>query len=214
MTSPVDRTAPPAAEILFDGHDLRAFTSLDGTPARWKVHDGAFEVVSGAGDLLSRVHADDALIHLEFRCPHLPHARGQARANSGVYIQGRYEIQILDSHGIAIPGTGDCGAVYDQIAPLTNATLPPLTWQSYDIVFRAARPHPGDLFEPARLTLLHNGVVIHNNAVLRTPTAGALDPHVFTPGPLRLQDHGDPVQFRNIWLLRLPPSGSDRYEPG
>ncbi|UQA58657.1 3-keto-disaccharide hydrolase [Polyangium aurulentum] len=207
-------TMPPGAQILFDGRELRGFVSRGGAPAAWKVEGDAMEVISGAGDIFSVERFDDALIHLEFQCPDMPHATGQAKGNSGVFLQGRYEIQVLDSYGIAVPGTGDCGAVYDQIAPLSNACLPALAWQSYDIVFRAARVDGGQVIEPARLTLLHNGVVIHNNAILRRPTKGATDEDVGAPGPLRLQDHHDPVRYRNIWLVHLARKGSDRYEPG
>ncbi|XXX74822.1 DUF1080 domain-containing protein [Sorangium sp. So ce134] len=207
--------APPGAEVLFDGMDLRAFTARGGGPPGWKVEGGAIQVVAGAGDIVSAARFEDALIHLEFQCPDMPHATGQAKGNSGVFLQGRYEIQVLDSHGIAVPGTGDCGAVYGQLAPLSNACRPALAWQSYDIVFRAARAAGGgEVVEPARLTLLHNGVVVHNNATLRGPTQGASDEDEGAPGPLRLQDHGDPVRYRNIWLVRLAPKGSERYEPG
>ncbi|XXY53570.1 DUF1080 domain-containing protein [Sorangium sp. So ce269] len=207
--------ALPGAEVVFDGRDLRGFTARDGEPAGWIVEDGAMQVVPGTGDVFSVARFEDALIHLEFQCPDMPHATGQARGNSGVFLQGRYEIQVLDSHGIAVPGTGDCGAVYGQIAPLSNACRPALSWQSYDIVFRAARTAGGrEVVEPARLTLIHNGVVVHNNVTLRGPTQGATDDDVGAPGPLRLQDHGDPVRYKNIWLVRLAPSGSDRYEPG
>ncbi|AUX41647.1 hypothetical protein SOCE26_030690 [Sorangium cellulosum] len=210
-----DPAAPPGAAILFDGRDLRGFTARDGAPAAWAVEGGAMQVVAGAGDIVSLARFDDAQIHLEFQCPDMPHASGQAKGNSGVFLQGRYEIQVLDSHGIAVPGTGDCGAVYDQIAPLSNACRPALAWQSFDIVFRAARRgRGGQGTEPARLTLIHNGVVIHNNVTLRGPTQGATDEDVGAPGPLRLQDHGDPVRYRNIWLLRLASQGSDHYDPG
>jgi hypothetical protein len=205
---------PPGATVLFDGHDLRGFAALRGGPAAWKVEDGAMQVVAGAGDIVSVERFEDAWIHLEFLCPDMPHATGQAKGNSGVYLQGRYEIQVLDSHGIAVPGTGDCGAVYDQIAPLSNACRPALAWQSYDVFFRAARVDgDGRVMEAARLTLLHNGVVIHNNVELR-PTKGAMDEDVGAPGPLRLQDHGDPVNYRNVWAVHLPAKGSDCYEPG
>lgn len=207
-------TAPPGAQVLFHGRDLSRFTARDGAPAGWKVEGDAMVVVPGAGDVFSVERFADARIHLEFLLPDMPHASGQAKANSGVFLQGRYEIQVLDSHGIAVPGKGDCGAVYDQLAPLSNACRPALHWQSYDIFFRAARVSGGHIIEPARLTLLHNGVVIHNNANLRGPTRGASDEDVGAPGPLRLQDHRDPVRYRNIWLVHLSPVGSDRYEPG
>jgi hypothetical protein len=212
--SVVLKEMPVGAVVLFGGDSLRGWSARGGGEARWRVAEGALEVVAGAGDIVSSERFQDALIHLEFACPDMPDKRGQAKANSGVYIQGRYEIQVLDSHGIAIPGKGDCGAIYDQLAPLVNACLPPLAWQSFDIVFRAARVDGSErLVDPARLTVFQNGVVIHNNAEVEGPTGRPLDTDVGQPGPLLLQDHGDPVRYRNIWILRLPPAGSSSYEP-
>ena len=200
---------PPDAIVLFNGRDLDNWTSRKRGPAGWRVADGAMTVVARAGDIMTRDRFIDFYLHLEFRIPAMPEARGQAKGNSGVYLQGRYEIQVLDSHGINVPGKGDCGAVYNQHAPLVNACKPALEWQTYDAIFRAARDG-----EPARLTLFQNGRVIHNNVVLAEPTGGALDSEVTAAGPLLLQDHGNDVQYRNIWLVPLPLAGSDRYEPG
>ena len=207
--------APDGAVVLFDGHDLSRWRHRrSGEPARWAVQDGVATVVRGSGDIVSLETYDDALIHLEFCEPDLPQATGQAKGNSGVYVQGRYELQVLDSYGWQVPGKGDCGAIYDQFAPLVNACRPALQWQTYDIVFRAARAGAaGQVAAPARLTLLHNGLVVHNNVALRGPTGGAIDQEVGRPGPLLLQDHGDPVRYRNIWLVRLPASGSEEYGP-
>lgn len=207
-----DASPPPGAIILFNGRDMQGWTTRDGAPARWAVEDGVMTVVAGAGDIVSQERFEDALVHVEFLCPAMPHATGQAKANSGVYVQGRYELQVLDSFGIAVPGKGDCGAIYNQRAPLSNACRPAETWQSYDVAFRAARVDgEGRVLEPARLTVVHNGVVIHNNVSVDGPTGRAIDDKVGEPGPLLLQDHGDAVRYRNLWVLRLPPAGSDRY---
>jgi len=207
--------APENAVVLFDGGDLSRWRHRrDGQPAKWSVADGVVTVVAGTGDIVSTETFTDAHIHLEFRLPDMPDAKGQGKANSGVYLQARYEIQVLDSHGWKVPGKGDCGAVYDQFAPLVNACLPALHWQTYDIVFRAARVDAaGQVQEHARVTLLHNGVVIHNNLVVKGPTGGAIDQKVGEPGPLLLQDHSNPMQFRNVWFVRLPATGSDQYGP-
>jgi len=206
---------PPSSQavVLFNGRDLIGWTGLDDAPAAWKVEDGVLRVVAGAGDIVTAEQFADFFLHLEFQCPDMPEAVGQDRGNSGVFLQGRYEIQILDSCGVRIPGKGDCGAVYDQHAPLVNVCGPALAWQTYDVVFRMARGGKDLPEEPARLTLLHNGIVIHNNVPLRGATKRALDERLHEPGPLRLQDHGDPVAFRNLWAIHLPPEGSDTYEP-
>jgi hypothetical protein len=168
-------------------------------------------VVPGTGDIMTKETFTDFFLHLEFRCPDMPEAKGQAKGNSGVFLQGRYEIQVLDSYGINIPGKGDCGAIYNQFAPLVNACKPPMEWQTYDVIFRAPRvDDDGQVVEPVRLTALQNGLVIQNNVEL------SINPNMQdagTPGPLRLQDHGNLVAYRNIWAVHLPLEGSDTYEP-
>ena len=169
----------------------------------------------GTGDVVTQETYRDVQIHLEFRLPDMPEATGQAKGNSGVYIQGRYEIQVLDSYGFNIPGKGDCGGVYDVHAPLLNACKPAMEWQSYDIVFRAPRFDQAghETHDHARITLIQNGIVIQNNVQVTGPTGGAMDYKLNDPGPLLLQDHGDLVSYRNIWAIELPPIGSDTYEP-
>jgi hypothetical protein len=207
------QTPPPGAVVLFNGRDLSNWRKRNGDPAVWKVEDGV--MTAGGGDIVSEQRFTDFQLHVEFRIPEMPGKKGQAKGNSGVYLQGRYEIQVLDSYGLGVPGKGDCGAIYDQFAPLVNACKPPLEWQTYDVIFRAARVDTrGQLVEPVRLTLLQNGIVIQNNVQLPGVTGGAMDRNVGEPGPLLLQDHGDPVQYRNVWILPLPLKGSDRYEPG
>ena len=207
-------TPPENAVVLFNGCDLSNWRTRGGDPAGWTVEDGIMTVVRGTGDIVSEETYLDAYLHLELRCPDMPEATGQAKGNSGVFLQGRYEIQVLDSYGWAIPGLGDSGAIYNQHAPLVNACKPALEWQSYDVIFRAARlDDAGNVAEGVRMTVLQNGIVIHNNVVLPGVTGGAIEPNEGTPGPLLLQDHGDLVSFRNVWLVHLPLKGSDTYEP-
>jgi len=199
------------AVILFDGKDLNNWTKMDGEAAGWKVEDGIMHVVPRTGDVMTKEQFTDFFLHLEFRCPDMPEAKGQAKGNSGVFLQGRYEIQVLDSYGLNIPGMGDCGAIYNEHAPLVNACKPPMEWQTYDAIFRAPRmADDGEVAELARVTVLQNGMVIQNNAELQLRSEIA---EAGKPGPLRLQDHGNLVAYRNIWAVHLPLKGSDTYEP-
>lgn len=201
--------APPAhATLLFNGSDLSNWTTRDGQPAGWQVEDQVMHVVPKTGDIMSQQRFADFYMHLEFRIPDMPEASGQAKGNSGVFLQGRYEIQVLDSYGLNIPGMGDCGAIYNQFAPLVNACKPPLEWQTYDVFFRGPRDGVGP-----RLTLLQNGRLIHNNVELPGVTGAAIDEAVEEAGPLLLQDHGDLVCYRNIWVEELALVGSDTYGP-
>ena len=202
------------AVVLFNGTDVSNWTRRDGGPAGWAVEEGELCVVPGTGDIMTQELCLDHFLHLEFRCPDMPEATGQAKGNSGVFIAGRYEIQVLDSFGWAVPGLGDCGAIYNQHAPLVNACKPALEWQTYDVFFRAARvDETGAVIEKVRMTVLHNGLVIHNNIELPGVTGAPLDEIEGTPGPLLLQDHGDLVRYRNLWLAPLPLEGSRTYEP-
>ena len=206
------QTPRDTAVVLFDGKDLSNWTKLDGEAPAWEIADGAMTVTAGGGDIVTRERFTDFLLHLEFMTPDMPDATGQAKGNSGVFLQGRYEIQVLDSYGIDVPGKGDCGAIYNQFASLVNACKPPLEWQTYDVIFRAARVgESGGIEENARVTVLQNGTVIQNNVQLLGATGGATDKDAAEPGPLRLQDHGNPVKYRNIWIAPLPLKGSDVY---
>jgi hypothetical protein len=206
--SPTLEAAPPVGAVV--PSDMSAWHTRDGQPGAWRIEDGV--MTSRGGDILSNDLFEDAQIHLEFREPDMPNASGQAKGNSGVAVQGRYEVQVLDSYGLASPGKGDCGAIYDEFAALVPASRPALAWQTYDIVFRSARrDDQGRLAEKARMTVLHNGIVIHNNVEIPGPTNIAVDADEGTPGPLLLQDHGCPVQYRNVWILHLPPKANDQY---
>lgn len=206
-------TAPKHAMVLFDSKSLDGWTQMDGTPAQWLVENGTMQVVPGKGDICTKQLFLDHFLHLEFRLSDMPEAKGQAKANSGVFLQGRYEIQVLDSSGWDIPGMGDCGAIYDQYAPLTNACEPALAWQTYDVIFRAPRCEGKVVKEKARLTVFHNGVVIHNNVQLPGMTGAPSDSNIQLPGHLRLQDHGNIIWYRNLWALSLSKEGSSQYSP-
>lgn len=188
--------------ILFDGTDLSHFTNLDGTPAGWEVKDGIMTVTHG--NIKSKETFGDAHIHVEWREPDMPEATGQWKGNSGVYIQGCYELQVLDSYGVEPPKNDDCGGIYSIQAPLTNACKPAMEWQTYDIILRAAKlDENGNILSHAVVTILQNGQVIHNNFTLPKNTPGGVYDHVVAEGPLMLQDHGNPVSFRNIWIQKL-----------
>jgi Domain of Unknown Function (DUF1080) len=188
--SPTLGAAPPAgAVVLFAGADVGAF-------AEGKLDPRGF-LAAGAR---TKERFGSFTLHLEFRTPFMPDASGQWRGNSGVYLQNRYEIQVLDSFGLA-PENNECGAIYEQRAPDRNMSFPPLAWQTYDIDFEAASfDASGAKTSPARVTVRHNGVVIHAKADLAGPT-GRGDPESPEPGPLLLQDHWNPVVYRNVWLV-------------
>lgn len=215
--TPADVRSPAAQKViaLFSGKpaDLAANWVRRGSnkPAAWKVQDGV--MVAGGGDIVTKQKFKDFQLHLEWKPPVLPpNVRGQARGNSGVFLQGRYEIQVLDSYGVAEPGRGDAGAVYNQAAPLVNAYKPPTEWQTFDIFFRAPRVDAaGKMTEKARVTVLLNGFIIQNNQEIQGSTGGPQDENPREPGAIRLQDHGNPVQFRNILILPLPEKSGSRY---
>jgi hypothetical protein len=202
----VKPTPPPrGAVVLFDGKDLEGWARTDGkTPAAWKVADGVLEVKPGSGNIVTKEKFDGKfLLHVEFRVPYLPEAKGQARGNSGVYVQGRYEVQVLDSYGLP-PKDNECGGIYGIAAPRVNACKAPTVWQSYDITFTAPVCEQGKKVKNGRMTVLHNGVKIHDNVeITKDNTTAGLGGDPCTPGPIMLQDHGSPVQFRNVWLMKL-----------
>lgn len=205
---------PSNAVVLFDGKNLDCFLADNGKSAGWDIKDGITTVKPGTGSIVSKEKFVDQYLHLEFRLPDMPDAKGQAKANSGVFLQGRYEVQVLDSFGWDSPGTGDCAALYNMHAPLVNAGKPAMEWQSYDIIFRAPRfDAQGNKTEDARMTVLFNDVVVQNNVVIPKSTGGEIDSKYSEPGPLMLQDHGDLVSYRNVWIVPLPEKGSDQYDP-
>jgi hypothetical protein len=201
-------TPPSDAVVLFDGKDLSRWrTAKDGTPARWKVADGALTVVKDAGDIQTADGFGDCQLHVEWAAPVPAAGEGQHRGNSGVFPMGFYEIQVLDSYQSKTYPDGQASALYGQYPPLVNASRPPGQWQTYDIVFRGPRFDPqGKVLRPARVTVIHNGVLVQDNRELSGPTAHkARPPYQAHPEklPLKLQDHGDPVRYRNIWIREL-----------
>jgi len=199
---------PSDAIVLFDGTDVSAWRSEDGTPAGWVVRDGAMEAVPGAGFVFTRREFGDVQLHIEWAAPTPPKDTGQGRGNSGVFLMGKYELQVLDSYHNDTYPDGQAGAAYGQYPPLVNAALPPGQWQSYDIVFRRPRfAGNGVLVSPARLTALQNGILIQDDVTFWGPTDWLqVSPYVpgEVRGPIALQDHGNPVRFRNIWVRELP----------
>lgn len=191
-----------------DSNDVRWQTvagKTDKKVVQWKLlPGGAMEVAPGSGSIVTKKKFTDFNLHLEFRTPFMPEARGQSRGNSGVYLQGRYEIQILDSYGLE-GRDNECGGIYTVAAPLVNMCAPPMQWQTYDVNFHAPRfDNASNKTKDALVTVMHNGVNIICQKKIRGPTAVALDSNVTQPGGVYLQDHGNPVQFRNIWLVESP----------
>jgi hypothetical protein len=200
--------APPPADaiVLFDGKDLSKWVGGKG-PATWKIENGYMEAVKGAGDIRTSAEFGDCQIHLEFATPAVVKGDSQDRGNSGVFLMGRYEIQVLDTYNNPTYADGQTGAIYSQSPPLANACKPPGEWQSYDIIWEAPRfDADGKVLKPAYVTVILNGVVLHHRKELTGNTPhranGRYRPHPPT-GPISLQDHGNPMRFRNIWVRPL-----------
>jgi len=207
---PAEPGRPPAdAIVLFDGKDLAAWKSQkDGSPAAWKVENGYFEVVKGTGGIETRQGFGDVQLHIEWRTPTPPSGESQGRGNSGVFFGGgRYEVQVLDSYENKTYPDGQAAALYGQFPPLVNASRPPGEWQAYDIVYEAPRfDAAGVVTKRARATVFHNGVLVQNAREFIGPaTNRARTPYSAHPAalPIGLQDHGDPLRFRNVWLREL-----------
>jgi hypothetical protein len=179
---------PQGAKVLFDG-------KLTDEWPNGKVVDGNLL----GSDIDSKSEFKDCKLHVQFRLSFMPSARGQGRSNSGVYLQHRYEIQVLDSFGLK-GENNECGGIYSQVTPLVNMCYPPLTWQTYDVEFTAAKFDGPKKIANARATVYHNGVLIHDNAEIKGPTGGGR-PETDKGGPLHLQGHGGQVQYRNIWVV-------------
>jgi hypothetical protein len=199
---------PSDAIILFDGKDLSGWkTQRDGSAAKWTVQDGYMQVAPRTGPIVTKQEWGDCQLHLEWATPAEVKGEGQGRGNSGVFLMGRYEIQVLDSYQNPTYFHGQAGSVYKQHAPLVNASRKPGEWQTYDIIFSAPLfDEIGNVTKPARVTVLHNGVLVQNNVEIYGETWNDRAPQYIPhppKGPLSLQDHGNPMRFRNIWVRPL-----------
>jgi hypothetical protein len=201
--SPTEGKKPPQGAVVLLPFEEGKETNLDAwTNKNWKLlPDGSAQV--NKGDSLTVKEFGDVELHVEFTIPYMPTAAKQGRGNSGVYIQDRYEMQILDSFGVA-PQKSDCGSIYTQTAPKADACLPPLRWQTYDITFHAPRlDAAGKVVKNVTVTMLFNGVKVHDNVEVPNPTGSARSKAPVKLAPLKLQDHGYPIRFRNVWLVEL-----------
>lgn len=201
---------PSDAVVLFDGTDLKQWISAkDGSPAKWKLEDGVMRVVAGAGDIVTRESFGDSQLHIEFATPALTINRSQWRGNSGVFLYGLYEVQILDGYQNLTYADGEASAIFGQSPPLVNASRPPGEWQSFDIVYTGPRFKDGQATTPGYVTVFHNGVVTqHHTQILGTTVFHDLPGTLVhgPKGPIKLQDHTYPVRFRNIWIRPLQPT--------
>lgn len=203
---------PSDAVVLFDGSDLSKWTDSKGKPSGWILENGAMITppakTPGGGEIRTKDEFGDCQLHVEWSAPNPPKGRDQGRGNSGVFLFGRYEVQVLDCYDNITYADGYAGAVYGQTPPMANACRKPGEWNTYDIIFTGPRFKDGQVETPAYLTLIHNGVLLQNH----TPLLGATvwralakySPHG-PKGYIALQDHGNPVRFRNIWIRELKP---------
>ena len=207
VVTPGEGTAPPSdAIVLFDGTDLSAWQSVQGGPARWTVEEGAFTVAPGTGNIKTRETFGDIQLHIEWRAPMEYEGPGQDKGNSGVYLQERYEVQVLDCHENETYVNGMTASIYKQYPPLVTACKPTGEWHTYDIIFREPRfNEDGSLFKGATLTLLHNGVLVQDHVLIQgnTEYIGLPGYKAHGDGSIILQDHGNPTSYRNIWLRKL-----------
>jgi hypothetical protein len=198
---------PLDAVVLFDGKDLTSWTDAKGNPAKWKVENGSLEVVAKTGSIQTKQGFGDCRLHVEWAAPFEVKGESQERGNSGVFLMNLYEVQVLDGYHNTTYADGTTAAIYGQYPPLVNACRKPGEWQTYDIVFHAPRfDKEKELVRPATMTVFHNGILVHDNAILTGPTAHKLQPPYLAHAdrlPISLQDHGCPVRYRNIWIREL-----------
>ncbi len=202
---------PSDAIVLFDGGNLSKWVSQDGSEPKWNLEKNYVETVQGAGYIRTIQGFGDCQLHLEFMTPSPPQGQSQGRGNSGVFLMGIYEVQVLDSYKNKTYADGQCSSIYGQYPPQVNSSRPPGEWQTYDIIFKAPQFNDEkELVKPAYITVFQNGVLTQNHVKILGPTSWcSRTPYNWSPEklPLALQDHGNPVRFRNIWVRELPATG-------
>ena len=199
--------APSDAIVLFDGKDASSWSAEEGGPVKWKIADNAMTVVGSSGDIHTKQGFGDCQLHVEFREPSEVKGEGQGRGNSGIFLMGKYELQVLDCYNNKTYVNGQTASIYKELVPLANACRPPGEWQTYDIIFTAPLfNEDSSVKSQARITVIHNGVLVQNNASIWGSTAYIGIAKYEKHGPresLVLQDHGDRVSYRNIWIRPL-----------
>lgn len=208
---------PSDAKVLFDGKDISGWKNGKGEDAQWKVENGYMEV-NKTGEITTKEEfGPDVQLHVEWSAPNPPNGSSQGRGNSGIFLYGRYEIQVLDNWENQTYPDGQATAIYGYMPPLVNAAVPPGSWQTYDIIFEGPRFVEGKLAKPAYVTILHNGVLTQNHIALigNTPhgKVGTYTPHG-EKGPIKLQDHGNPTRYRSLWIRELKLPGKDEIGDG
>lgn len=206
VTPGLNNSAPSDAIILFDGKNLDNWQDKNGNTPKWTVQDGAMTVDKGSGNIKTKQTFGDIQLHIEWRTPSKVEGEGQGRGNSGIFLQERYELQVLDSYKNRTYSNGQAGSIYKQSAPLVNAAKGPGEWQMYDVVYFAPKFNDdGSLKSPGRITVFHNGVLIQHNTEIKGTTEYIGKPKVIAhgKGAVELQDHNNPTSFRNIWVREL-----------
>jgi len=199
-------SAPSDAIMLFSENNLDQWVNKNGEKVEWEIEGDVFTVKPKTGEIRTKQEFTDFQLHIEWRSPLIIKGDGQGRGNSGIFLQGKYEVQVLDSYKNPTYPNGQAGSIYKQHIPLVNAMQVPGVWNSYDIIYKAPRfDNNGSLLSPAYVTVLHNGVLIQNHTEIKGGTVYVGQPkyEAHGPGPIILQDHGDPVSFRNIWIREL-----------
>lgn len=207
VTTAANNQTPSDAIVLFNGKDLSEWSSMDGSAAKWKMDDNAMVVTKGTGNIRTKHGFGDCQLHIEWATPAVVEGQGQGRGNSGIFLMGNYEVQVMDSYNNPTYSNGQAGSIYKQYIPLVNASRKPGEWQTYDIIFNA--PHfndDGSLKAPAFVTVLYNGVLVQNHVQIKGGTVNIGQPTYKKHGdkePIVLQDHGNPVRYRNIWIREI-----------